>query len=130
MMFIYLVLFVNARSIINKMDELGSYVYTLKSDLMITESWAREDISDAELSTDDFVIFRNDGKIYVGGGCILYIRNCYYATFVEDLTNVPDTETVWCKLILSTVNFDRRLLLLLLLPEKCSFKSLKINAQH
>ena len=48
---------VNARSIINKMDELESYVYALKPDLiMITESWAREDMSDAELSIDDCYI--------------------------------------------------------------------------
>ena len=64
---------------------------------MITERWAREDISDAELSINDFFIFRNDRKIYVSGGCILYIRNCYNVTLVEDLTKVLDTETVRCK---------------------------------
>ena len=47
----------NARSIINKMVEMESYVYALKPDLiMITESWTIEDISDAELSIDDFAI--------------------------------------------------------------------------
>ena len=68
---------------------------------MITESWVREDISYAELSIDNFVICRSDRKICVGGDCILYIRHFHNATLVEDLTNVPDTETVWCKLILS-----------------------------
>ena len=49
---------VNARSIINKRNEKESYVNALKSySIMITESWAREDISDAELSTDNSVIF-------------------------------------------------------------------------
>ena len=86
----------NARSIINRMDELESYVYALKPDLiMITKSLAREYKSDAELSTDVFVICRNDKKIYVGGGCMLYIGNFYNATLVEDLTNVPNTQTVW-----------------------------------
>ena len=62
----------NAGSIINRMHELESYVYALKPDLiMITESWSGEDISDAELSIDDFSIFCSDRKIYVG--CILYI---------------------------------------------------------
>ena len=76
------------------MDELESYDYALRPNLvMITESWAREDISDDELSIDDFVIFC-DRKISVCGGCILYIKNCYNATLVEDLTNVPDPETV------------------------------------
>ena len=50
------------------------------------------------------VVFRNNSKISVGGGCILYIGNCYNATIVEDLTNVPYTETVWCKLILSNMS--------------------------
>ena len=67
---------VNVCSIINNMDELESYVYTPKPDLiMINKSWAREDINDAELSIDDFVIFRNDNKISVGGG-ILYCIYC------------------------------------------------------
>ena len=63
--------------------------------IMITVSWAREDISDIELSIYDLAIFRNDRKISVGGGCILYITNYYNATLVEDLTNVLDTDTVW-----------------------------------
>ena len=54
---------VNTRSIINKMDEFKSYVCALKPDLiMITESWARKDISDAEISIDDFDIFCSDKK--------------------------------------------------------------------
>ena len=77
------------------------YVYASKPDLiMITESLTGEDISDAEISIDDFAIFCSDTKISVGGGCILYIRNCYNATLVEYLTNAPDTEAVRCKLIL------------------------------
>ena len=88
---------VNACSIINRMDELERYVYVPKPDLiMITESWSGEDISDAEISIDDFAIFCSNGKISVGVGCILYIRNCYNATLVEDLTNAPDTEAAWC----------------------------------
>ena len=30
-----------------------------------------------------------DTKIYVSGGCILYIRNCCNAILVDGLTNVP-----------------------------------------
>ena len=68
------VILVNARSIINKMDELESYVCAHKPDLiMITESWAREDISDAELSIYDFVIFRNDKDI-----CRRWLHLVYY----------------------------------------------------
>ena len=96
---------VNARSIINKMDVLECYVNALQHDLiMITESWASEDISDAELSIDDFATFRSDKKLSVGGACMFYVKNCHSATLVEVITNVPDTETVWCKLILSNMS--------------------------
>ena len=79
-------------------------VYVLKPDLItITESWSGEDISDAEISIDDFAIFCSNGKISVGGGRILYLRNCYNATLVEYLTNAADTEAVRCKLILSNM---------------------------
>ena len=40
----------------------------------------------------------------MGGGCILYVMNCCNATVVEDLSNVPHTEIVWCKLILSNMS--------------------------
>ena len=51
----------NARSIINNKVDLESYVFALKPDLiMIAYYWACEDISDDELSIDDFVVFRND----------------------------------------------------------------------
>ena len=102
---LYRVFFVNARCIINKMDEFESNVYSHKPDLtMITESWAREGISNTDISVDDFAIFRNDRKISVGGGCILYIRNCHNANMLEELTNVPNTEAVWFKLILSKMS--------------------------
>ena len=65
---------VNAHSIINKMDELESYVYALKPDLiMITDYWARDEISNTVLGIDYFAINCNDGKIFVGGGCNLYL---------------------------------------------------------
>ena len=54
---------VNALSIINRLNELEIYVYALKPDLItITESWSGEDISDAEISIDDFAIFCSDRK--------------------------------------------------------------------
>ena len=57
-------LLVNGRSIINKMNELGSYVYAPKLDLIIIpESWAREDISYAELSNDYFHALEHIGHV-------------------------------------------------------------------
>ena len=48
---------VNARSIINNMDELEIYTYALKPDLIIiTGLLSREGISDAEVNIDDYYI--------------------------------------------------------------------------
>ena len=90
---------VNARSLINKMDEMKCYVYELKPDIvMITESWATEEIEDVVLKLDSYTIIRNDRTGKKGGGCIIYLNDCLRGIRNEDLTFMVDTETVWCDL--------------------------------
>ena len=48
----------NARSIVNKKNELNIMVEDISPH--ITESWANEDISDAELGLAGYVMFRRD----------------------------------------------------------------------
>ena len=49
----------NARSIINKKTELNIMVDDIKPHLIgITESWANNDITDAELGLEGYVMFR------------------------------------------------------------------------
>ena len=52
----------NARSIINKKNELNLMVYDINPDIIgITESWANNDIiTDAELGLSGYVMFRKD----------------------------------------------------------------------
>ena len=51
----------NARSIINKKTELNIMVDDIKPHIIgITESWANNDITDAELGLEGYVMFRKD----------------------------------------------------------------------
>ena len=51
----------NARSIINKKNELNIMVDDIKPHIIgITESWAHKDITDAELGLEGYVMFRKD----------------------------------------------------------------------
>ena len=51
----------NARSIINKKNELNIMVDDIKPHIIgITESWAHSDITDAELGLEGYVMFRKD----------------------------------------------------------------------
>jgi len=56
-------MYTNACSLSGKMDELRSLIYTDNFDILaITETWANEEITDAELALDGYVLFRNDRK--------------------------------------------------------------------
>ena len=51
----------NARSIINKKNELNIMVDDIKPHIIgITESWAHNDITEAELGLEGYVMFRKD----------------------------------------------------------------------
>ena len=53
--------YVNARSVVNKFDELECYVTELKPDVIfITESWANKYIASAELSLNCYTMYRRD----------------------------------------------------------------------
>ena len=65
----------NARSIINKKNELNIMVDDVKPHIIgITESWANNDITDAELGLEGYVMFRKDRIGRRGGGVLLYIK--------------------------------------------------------
>ena len=64
----------NARSIVNKKNELNIMVEDIDPHIIgITESWANIDITDAELGLTGYVMFRNDRIGRRGGGVILYV---------------------------------------------------------
>jgi len=64
----------------------------------ITESWTNDGINDAEISIDDFNIFRKDRKGYKGGGLLLYVRNNLQACCNDRLSNSEFEESLWCNI--------------------------------
>ena len=74
----------NARSIINKKNELDIMVDEIKPHIIgITESWANNDIADAELGLEGYVMFRKDRMGRRGGGVLLYIKETMPAYEVQ-----------------------------------------------
>ena len=66
----------NARSIINKKNELNIMVDDIQPHIIgITESWANNDITDAELGLEGYAMFRKDRMRRRGGGVLLYIKD-------------------------------------------------------
>ena len=83
----------NARSIVNKKNELNIMVeahITYK-----TESWANIDITDAELGLTGYVMLRRDriGRREV----ILYIKESIQAYEIKLEREADCDEAVWCK---------------------------------
>ena len=91
----------DARSIINKKNELNIMVDDIKPHIIgITESWANNDIPDAELGLEGYVMFRKDiiGR-RGGGGVLLYIKETIPAYEVQLQEEADCNEAIWCKLV-------------------------------
>ena len=74
----------NARSIIHKKNELDIIMDEIKPHIIgITESWANNDITDAELRLEGYVMFRKDRMGRRGGGVLLYIEETIPAYDVQ-----------------------------------------------
>jgi len=93
-------MYTNACSLPGKMDELRNLVYTENFDVIaVTETWVNEEITDAELALDGYVLFRNDRKKGVhtkGGGVALYIKDIFKSRECCKLTNSNFEDSIWC----------------------------------
>jgi ribonucleases P/MRP protein subunit RPP40 len=92
--------YVNARSIMNKVDELQLYVEEEKPDIIgITETWVFEDVLDSEINIDGYTTLRKDrisGNKSRGGGVLLYIKNDISVTRRDELVDEHFSESLWC----------------------------------
>ena len=62
----------NARSILNKMDELIRLVFEVEPYIIgFTETWIRPDMGDAEFTLPGYRMFRNDRKLRREGRVII-----------------------------------------------------------
>ena len=90
----------NARSIINKKNELNIMVDDIKPHIIgITESWAHKDITDAELGLEGYVMFRKDRIGKKGGGVLLYIKDTIPAYEVQLQDEADCNKAIWCNLV-------------------------------
>ena len=91
----------NARSIVNKRNELNIMVEDIDPHIIgITESWATPDISDAELGMTGYVMFRKDRLGRRGGGVILYIKESIQAYEIKLEKEAECEEAVWCNIVI------------------------------
>jgi len=92
--------YANARSLINKIDNLELYAVEEKPDIIgITETWALETIGDGELSLEGYTMFRKDriiGEKLRGGGVLLYVKNYINVLLRDDITDVNFPENIFC----------------------------------
>ena len=90
----------NASSIINKKNELNIMVDDIKPHIIgIAESWANNDITDAELGLESYVMFRKDRIGRRVGGVLLYIKETIPAYEVQLQEEADCNEAIWCKLV-------------------------------
>ena len=90
----------NARSIINKKYELNIMVDDIKPRIIgITESWANNDITDAELGLEGYALFRKYRMGRRGGGVLLYIKDTIPAYEVQLQEEADCNEAIWCILV-------------------------------
>ena len=91
----------NARSIVNKKNELNIMVEDINPHIIgIIESWTNKDISDhAELRLTGYVMVRRDLIGRSGGGVILYIKKSIQAYEIKLKREANCDEPVWYNLV-------------------------------
>jgi len=96
------VVYFNARSIGNKMNELQLLVAEEKPDIVgITETWLTDKIYDQEIGMEGYTLFRKDREDEDkkrGGGLVMYIKNNLNPVCDEALTNNMFKDSLWCKI--------------------------------
>ena len=98
--------YVNVRSLMckEKKAELELYVTKERPDIIgITETWAREEVSNSELELQGYAMFRKDRENqkttgHGAGGVLLYVNNNIDALIREDLKNDKFKESIWCEI--------------------------------
>lgn len=81
----------NARSLVNKLTQFQSFIYSSTYDLIcITESWLTNMIYNSEILPNDFTIFRKDRKTR-GGGVLVAVKD---SIPVQSLPTPEDLEVV------------------------------------
>ena len=88
------ILYMNAQSVLNKVNELASVIATHNPDIVIlTETWCNNTITNAFLSIpgynleNDLRLDRTDTANGIGGGILVYVKNGFTVLPINDRTN-------------------------------------------
>ncbi|VDP66170.1 unnamed protein product [Schistosoma mattheei] len=94
------VYYTNARSLLNKMDELKSVVDKEKPDVIaVSEIWLTSEVLNGEIQLTGFITSRADRLNRRAGGVILYTKSTLTIRLAETVAHVSGTcELVRCKL--------------------------------
>ncbi len=73
----------NARSLINKLQQFQSFVYSKNVDIIcVTESWLYDSIQDSEILPVNYTVYRNDRGAR-GGGVLVAVKNSIPSTLIH-----------------------------------------------
>ena len=96
----YICVCLNARSIVNKKNELNIMVEDIDPHIIgITESWANTDITYAELGLTGYVMFRRYRIRRRGGGVMLYVKESIQAYEIKLESEADYDKAFWCKIV-------------------------------
>ena len=94
-------IYTNACSVVGKMDELRYLAQNEEPNIIgISETWANETISDAELHIEGYTLFRKDRKSKTqskGGGVALYVKETLRSRQSSTMDANQFDESVWCR---------------------------------
>lgn len=93
------VIYLNARSLVNKINLLRCYASTYKPAVIcITETWAHSDLSDSYFQIDFYNMYRSDRSSSArGGGVIIYVFEGMKSLIFSKLS-INNVEAVACKI--------------------------------
>ena len=99
-----LTVLLNARSLMNKRDELEELVNTRNPVLLaVTETWLTSDVMDGEVAIQGYTLLRSDRvSSRNGGGVALFVRHDVPVSLLTTTASTEGTyEGIWCRAKLS-----------------------------
>ena len=102
------VVLANVRCVLNKRDELESFVSSLKPAMVaLTETWLTSDVLDAEVNFTGYNLYRCDRLGRGGGGVILHVRADLSARLIQKTSDVEGHyEGLWCNVKFASGGYD------------------------
>ena len=95
------VIYLNARSLVNKINLLRSYALTYKPSIIcVTETWANSNLPNAYFHIESFNIYRCDRSSSRGGGVMMYVTQKIKSCLRNDFS-IDNVEAITCEIILN-----------------------------